>query len=226
MLKSKIYNQTGDQTGEIELSSKIFGVKVSESLVHQVLVAQTANQRQVLAHTKGRSDVRGGGRKPWKQKGTGRARQGSIRAPQWIGGGVVFGPLKSRNFSQKVNKKMKQKALFMVLSDKLSNEHLIILEKLEIPEIKTKIFNEMLNNLENKIFKIETAKKEKNGKIRRKRSVLIVNDKKNENIKYAGRNLVGAEIINLDNINLMDLLKYRDIVITVEAVKKIEEKYK
>lgn len=219
MIKVKIYNQKAEEAGEMELSPKIFGVKANEALIHQVLVAQLAGRRQVLAHTKGRAEVRGGGRKPWKQKGTGRARQGSIRAPQWIGGGVTFGPLKTRNFSKKINRKMKQKALLMVLSDRLASGNLAILEKLEMPEAKTKIFNIMIGNLEKKAFGAPDAGE-------KKRSVLVVNYKKDDNVKHAGRNLAGAEIISLENINLADLLKYRNIVIVAEAVKKLEARLK
>jgi len=214
MPKTNIYNQKGEQVGEIELSDKVFGVKVRNDLVHQAIVAQTANERQVLAHTKGRSEVRGGGRKPWRQKGTGRARQGSIRSPQWIGGGIVFGPLKTRNFSQKINKKMKVKAIFMALSDKVSNDKLVVLDKLDIQEYKTKIFNGIINSL---------AKQDKKAK---KQSVLVVNDAKNEKVKYSAKNLPGVKLINLDNINIVDLLKYKKLILTVGTVKNIEEKYK
>ena len=150
MSKVNIYNQKAETVGELELDAKVFAVKPNEALVHQAVVAQLANERQVLAHTKDRSEVRGGGKKPWRQKGTGRARQGSIRSPQWIGGGIVFGPLKTRNFSLKINKKMKQKAMFMALSDKLASNDLIVLDNLEMKESKTKAFDLILTNLEKK----------------------------------------------------------------------------
>ncbi len=215
MLSTKLYNQKGEEVGNIELSEKIFGVKANEALLHQAVVTQLANERQVLAHTKDRSEVSGGGKKPWKQKGTGRARQGSIRAPQWIGGGIVFGPLKTRNFSKKINKKMKQKAMFMVLSDKLANSNLAILDKLEVGEYKTRIFNQIISGLEKKAFRAE-----------KKRSVLMINDKKDEKVIKSGRNLKGIEIINSENINIVDLLKYRNLIITAGVVKKMEETYK
>ena len=120
-LKIKVYTQDGKETKELALNPAVFGVAVKESVVHQVMVAQMANSRVAIAHTKTRAEVRGGGRKPWKQKGTGRARHGSTRSPIWVGGGVTFGPRSDRNFSQKVNKKMKTKALFMCLSDKVNN---------------------------------------------------------------------------------------------------------
>lgn len=218
MLKVKVYNQEAEAVGERELSQRVFGVKASPALIHQAVVAQLANERQVLAHTKDRSEVRGGGRKPWRQKGTGRARAGSTRSPIWIGGGVTFGPTKDRNFSKKINKKMKQQAILMALSDRLASDNLAVLDKIEIAEFKTKKFNQILNKLEDKILK---TKKEKVAK----RSILVVLDKKNQMALYSGRNLAGAAVINLDNINLIDLLKYRDLVLTVEGIKKLEKIY-
>ncbi|MBI4812497.1 50S ribosomal protein L4 [Candidatus Falkowbacteria bacterium] len=223
MAEEKIYNQKGEEAGAIKLAGDIFGVKANEALIHQAVVAQMANERQVLADTKGRSEVRGGGRKPWKQKGTGRARHGSIRSPQWRGGGVIFGPLSTRNFSQKINKKMKQKAIFMVFSDKLKNDCLIILDKIEMPEFKTKIFESMIKNTEKILAKDKSKTNKKN---KTKRSILVINDKKDDKVKYSGRNLPGAEIINLDNINIIDLLKYKNLILTVSGVKKLEERYK
>lgn len=239
MPQAKIYNQQAEIAGEQELSAKIFAVPAKMELIHQAVVTQLARERKVLAHTKDRSEVRGGGRKPWRQKGTGRARAGSTRSPIWIGGGVTFGPLKERNFSKKINKKMKQKALFMALSDKLAEGKLIILDNLELKEAKTKLFGEVIAKLEKKVLlpKKETtgdekaASKSKKAKTvqpkdKTRRSFLIILDKKNDDLKYAGRNLAGVEIIYLDNINIVDLLKYRNLVLTAEAVKKIEERYK
>jgi large subunit ribosomal protein L4 len=255
-IKIKVYNQKCEPVSEMKLSDQVFGVKASEALVHQAVVTQMANERQVLAHTKERNEVRGGGKKPWRQKGTGRARAGSIRSPIWKGGGVTFGPRKDRNFKKKINKKMKQKAMMMVLSDRLSSGNLAVLDKLEMNKFKTKVFNEMLGGLEKKVLKVEKqenkkarkqeskdTKEQKNKKARKqenkevkeqegkndkkiKRSILLVNDKTNEKVKYSGRNLAGVKIINLDNINILDLLQYRDLVVTMEAAKKLEEKYK
>ena len=151
-LKIKVYNQAAESTKDLELNAKIFGVKANGGLLHQVAIAQQANARQVLAHTKDRSEVSGGGKKPWKQKGTGRARVGSSRSPIWIGGGITFGPTKNRNFKKKINQKMKQKALFMALSDKLATNSLVILDNLEFTEFKTKKFNTLLTSLEKKVF--------------------------------------------------------------------------
>jgi len=227
----KIYNQKGETVGELKLSDKVFGVKINAALVHQAVVAQMANERRVLAHTKDRSEVRGGGKKPWRQKGTGRARAGSSRSPIWIGGGVTFGPTAERNFSKKINKKMKQKAMFMALSDKVASGGMSVLDKLEMSEFKTKIFNKMLSDLlddkqrtADKDEQSEKKKKEKKAK-KTKRSVLIINDKKDDKVKNSGRNLTGVKIINLNNINIVDLLKYKNLIITAEAVKILEEKY-
>ncbi len=227
----KIYNQKIEEVGDIKLSDKIFGVKVNEGLVHQAVVAQMANERQVLAHTKDRSEVRGGGKKPWRQKGTGRARAGSNRSPIWIGGGITFGPRKERNFKKKINKKMKQKALLMVLSDRAISNNLAVLDKLEINGYKTKIINNILDNLEKKVFKPSKARivkskpkvdiKSKN----QKRSLLMINDKKDDKVKFSGRNLAGVKIININNINILDLIKYKNLILTEESVKNLEKKY-
>src|SRR3989339_389516 len=131
-IEVKIYNQKAEETGNLTLKDKVFGVKLNETLVHQAAVTQAANNRQVLAHTKTRAEVRGGGKKPWKQKGTGRARAGSSRSPIWIGGGVTFGPLKERNFKKDINKKMKQKAMFMVISDRVASEAMAILDEVKM----------------------------------------------------------------------------------------------
>lgn len=231
-IKIKIYNQKAEAVGDIKLSDKVFGVKANEALIHQAMVAQMGNERQVLAHTKGRSDVRGGGRKPWRQKGTGRARAGSTRSPIWKGGGVTFGPRSDRNFSKNINKKMKQKAMLMALSDRAKGGNMVVLDKLEVGEFKTKVFNEMLSSLMN--AKKTPARNAtivaggpKDAKIKKlKRSILVINDKKDDKVKYSGRNLPGLEIINLDNINILDLLKYRNLILTVDGVKKLEERYK
>lgn len=223
-IKLNIYNQKAEQTGEIEVSEKIFGVKAKSALLHQAMVAQMANERQVLAHTKTKGEVRGGGKKPWKQKGTGRARAGSSRSPLWIGGGVTFGPTNERNFKKRINKKMKQNAIMMVLSDRTSNDNLVVLDKLEMEEYKTEIFNKMLKNLEEKVLCTLIDAKERRKNV--KRSILVLNDKKDDKVKRSGRNLAGVEMSNLDNINVLDLLKYKSVIITVDGIKKIEERYK
>jgi len=148
-----IYNQEGKEVGKAKLPAEVFDVPMNKDLVHQVVVAQTANARQVLAHTKDRSEARGGGTKPWRQKGTGRARHGSIRSPIWRGGGVTFGPTKERVFAKKINKKMKRKALLIVLSSKKRDKEMVLLDKLELAQSKTKQIMEIFNNLKTKIKK-------------------------------------------------------------------------
>ena len=159
-LKTQVFSQTGEKVKEVELNPAIFDIPVKENVVHQVVTAQLANSRIIIADTKDRSEVRGGGRKPWRQKGTGRARHGSIRSPLWVGGGVTFGPTKERNFKKKINKKMKTKALFMCLSDKVNNNLLILLDKLNLEKGKTKEIVEVIKNLNNKeILKLKEVKK-------------------------------------------------------------------
>jgi len=240
-IKIDIKNQKGEKVKDINLSDKIFNVVINEALVHQAVVAQMANERQVIAHTKDRSEVRGGGAKPWKQKGTGRARVGSNRSPIWIGGGVTFGPTKNRNFKKKINIKMRQKAILMVLSDKVANNNLVVLDKIEIKEYKTKIFKDIVDSLiKSEVPKVvnpstgsgqgvdkKTDNKKVDNKIKLvKQSVLIINDKKDDKAKLVSRNLTDVKLINLSNINIVDLLKYKDLILTVDTVKKLEEKYK
>ena len=233
MIKVKIYNTKAEPVGEIKLADDVFGVKEKGALIHQAFVAQMANERQVLAHTKDRSEVSGGGKKPWRQKGTGRARAGSSRSPIWRGGGVTFGPLKNRNFSKKINKKMKKKAILMALSSKVANNNFVILDKLEINEFKTKLFLKIVDNFKNilnnkeKIIKVKDNDKNNQGqakaKGRRKYSVLIINDKLDAKIKYSSRNIAGIKTISLNNINIVDLLKYKNLILTLAGVKKIED---
>jgi len=210
-INAKVYNIAWEKKTALKLNEKVFGVKANEALVHQAMVAQMANERQNLAHTKDRSEVRGGGRKPWRQKGTGRARAGSNRSPIWMGGGVTFGPRSERNYKKQINKKMKQKALLMVLSDKAANNNLTVIEGLSIKEFKTKIIDNLLKKIE--------------GKKDEKRSVLIVNDKKDEKTKYSFRNLAGVKYININNLNIADLLAKRDTILSKDSIKIIEKQY-
>lgn len=212
-MKIKVYNQAAEAIKDLEVSSEVFDLKPNNELLHQAVVAARANQRQVLAHTKDRSEVSGGGKKPWKQKGTGRARAGSSRSPLWIGGGVVFGPTNNRNFKQKINQKMKAKALCMALSDKVSSQALLVLDTLALPERKTKNFAVILNGLEKKIWPTG------------RRNVLIVADGQADNLQYSGRNLAGVKIINLANLNLLDLLSHKNLITTEAAVKTISDRY-
>ncbi len=212
-MKIKVYNQSAEAVKDLELSAKVFGIKPNNELLHQAVIAQQANARQVLAHTKDRSEVSGGGKKPWKQKGTGRARAGSSRSPIWIGGGVTFGPRKDRNFKQKINQKMKQKAMFMALSDKALTSTLVVLDSLDFNDYKTKNFNAMLTAMEKKVLSTD------------RRDILVINDSKNEKTQYSGRNLKGVKIINLENINLLDILNYKNLLVTETAVKTLTDRY-
>lgn len=212
-LKIKVYNQSVEAVKDLELTDKVFGVKANNELLHQAVIAQMANARQVLAHTKGRAEVSGGGKKPWKQKGTGRARAGSSRSPIWIGGGVTFGPTKDRNFKKKINQKMKQKALFMALSDKFSTNSLVIIDNLEFEEYKTKKFNTLLTSVEKNVLNNE------------RRNILIVNEAKEEKAKNSCRNLEGVKVINIENINLVDLLNYKNLLLTENVVKVLTDRY-
>ncbi|HNV97164.1 MAG TPA: 50S ribosomal protein L4 [bacterium] len=204
MLKTKIYNLEAKETGELELNEKIFGIKISAPVIQQVVEAHLANRRQVLAHTKQIGEVRGGGKKPWKQKGTGRARQGSIRSPQWKGGAVTFGPIKDRNFVKKVNQKMKQKALFMIFSDRFNEQKLTVLEDLNLTSRKTK---DLLGSISK--FNLNDKK------------VLIGIDKVNENILKASKNLKNIKIMPVSSFNVYTLLKFDNLFLTKKAVEKI-----
>ena len=205
-MKTKLYNQEAKDIGEIELSEKIFGVKWNPILVHQVLVALDANRRKPIAHAKGRGEVRGGGKKPWKQKGTGRARHGSIRSPLWKGGGVTFGPTKERNFSQKINKKAKQQALFSVLSKKLADQEIKVVDEIKIKNIKTKEMAKILGNFfENK-----------------KNSGLVILAKSNPELIRTTRNLKFAQICSTNNMSIKDLLLYKNILIFKDAVELLK----
>ncbi len=210
MAKVKVYNLQGKETEEIKLDSDIFDVKINPDLVYQVVEIQKANTRQNLAHAKTRAEVRGGGRKPWRQKGTGRARHGSTRSPIWVGGGVTFGPSNERNFAKKINKKMKRKALFMTLTDKLQENQLVVADKLELAEIKTKALASILSKLPTKEAK----------------SVLLVLDQKNEAISKSARNLPKINVILANSLNIMDILKHDYLLIDKTGIKKITETFK
>lgn len=212
-LKIKIYNQASEEVKDLELADNIFAVSANPELLHQAIVAQNNNSRQVLAHTKTRSEVAGGGKKPWKQKGTGRARAGSSRSPIWIGGGVTFGPRKDRNFKQKINQKMKQKAIFMALSDRVATKSMAVVDKIDLKEYKTKAVETILNDFDKKIFKTD------------RRSILIITSLKDDKLKYSLRNLQNTKLINLDNINLVDILNYRNLLLTESAVATFTKRY-
>ena len=206
MPKVDVYDIKGKKVSDVELAEAIFGIEPNEAIVHSVLVNYLANQRQGTQSTKTRAEVRGGGRKPWRQKGTGRARQGSIRAPQWVKGGIALGP-KPRSYKYTVNKKERRLAIKSLLSSKVLENELTVVDKLELKEIKTKTMVKALSDL-----KVE-------GK------TLIVLADKNENVLMSSRNIEGVKTILLNNINVFDLLKYNNLVLPLETVKKIEEVY-
>lgn len=213
-MKETVYNQKGEELGQINLAKEVFGLTLNQDLVHQVVVAQEANKRKVLAHTKDRSEVRGGGRKPWRQKGTGRARHGSIRSPLWRGGGITFGPTKQRNFSQKINKKMKRKALLMALSAKLQGKEIIILDKLELSEPKTREMAKIVKELQTKL------KKDLN------QGFLMVMPLIEQTVSRAMRNIPKTKLVKADNLNVLDVLSAPYLLISKKAVKLIESRFK
>ncbi|WP_058485965.1 50S ribosomal protein L4 [Defluviitalea phaphyphila] len=205
MAKVAVYNMQGQQVEEIELNDAIFGVEVNEHVLHSAVVQYLANQRQGTQSAKTRAEVRGGGRKPWRQKGTGRARQGSIRAPQWTGGGVVFAP-KPRDYSFKLNKKVKRLAFKSALSSKVNENKLIVLDELKLDEIKTKKMKEVLDNL-----KVNKA--------------LIVTGEDDRNIVLSARNLPNVKTTPVNSMNVYDILKYDSFIVSKDVLKNIEEVY-
>lgn len=200
-LKATIYNQDGTTAGEQKLDAKVFGVKANPSLIHEIVVAQEANSRETISRTKTRGEVRGGGKKPWKQKHTGRARHGSTRSPIWVGGGVVFGPRSTRVWGKKVNKKAKKSALRMVLSDKVADGKLILLSGLEVPEYKTKTIATLLKKLP------------VGGK-----KALIALPEVPERIWKSAANLKTVSISKADSLNIIDLMKNPYTIMTVESL--------
>ena len=206
MANVSVYNMEGKEVGTMELSDAIFGVEINEHLVHMAVVQQLANNRQGTQKAKTRSEVSGGGRKPWRQKGTGHARQGSTRSPQWTGGGVVFAPV-PRDYSFKMNKKEKRAALKSALTDKVANNKLIVVDKLSFDEIKTKSFVTVLNNL-----KVE-------GK-----SLVVLNEN-DTNVVMSAKNIPTTKTTLTNTINVYDILNAKTLVLTQDAVKTIEEVY-
>ena len=205
MANVSVYNIEGKEVGSIELNDAVFGVEVNEHLVHMAVVNQLANNRQGTQSAKTRSEVSGGGRKPWRQKGTGHARQGSTRSPQWTGGGVVFAP-KPRDYSFKMNKKEKRIALLSALSSKVADNKIVVLDAFNLDEIKTKKFAEGMSNL-----KVDKA--------------LVVIEGENKNVVLSGRNIPTVKVSATNEINTYDVLKYETLVVTKAAVEKLEEEY-
>ena len=206
MPKIDVYDIKGKKVSDVELAESVFGIEPNETIVHSVLVNYLANQRQGTQSTKTRAEVRGGGRKPWRQKGTGRARQGSTRSPQWIKGGIALGP-KPRSYRYTVNKKERRLAIKSILSSKVLEKELTVVDKLELKEIKTQTMAKALVDL-----KVE-------GK------TLIILPENNKNVYMSSRNIEGVKTIVLNNINVFDLLKYTNLILSVDTVKKLEEVY-
>lgn len=204
MPKVTVFNVSGAQVGELELADSVFGIEPNAHVMHSAVLLQNAAERQGTHKTKGRSEVRGGGRKPWKQKGTGRARQGSIRSPQWVGGGTVFGPT-PRSYGFKLPKKVRRLAIKSALSSKVVAENIIVLDQLAFAAPKTKEFANVLNNL-----KVD-------------RKALVVTANYEDNVALSARNIPGVKFIAADGINVRDVLVHDKLIITKEAVEKVQE---
>jgi large subunit ribosomal protein L4 len=204
MPKVALYNQSGSTVGEIELADSVFGIEPNTHVLHEAVVMQRASQRQGTHDVKNRSEVRGGGRKPWRQKGTGRARQGSIRSPQWVGGGVVFGPT-PRSYAYKLPKKVRRLAIKSALSSKVQNDEIKVLEGLELSAPKTKDMVAILKNLN-----VE-------------RKALIVTNAYENNLALSVRNIPGVKLVTAEGINVLDVLSHDQFIVTKDAVAKIEE---
>lgn len=208
-MKIDVFNQQNQKVDTVELSDRIFGVKWNPDLVHQVLQAQIANSRQNLAHAKTRAEVSGGGRKPWRQKGTGRARHGSIRSPIWRGGGATHGPLKEKKFAKKINKKMKQSAVFSVFSKKLNDGELKVIDALKLTSLKTKELFKVLKNILGQRF-----------------NAILIPSSANKNIHQSVSNIKNIDTISPKSLNVYDLLKYKNVILEKEAVEEIQKHYK
>lgn len=204
-MKYPVYNIEGKETDSVLLPEDIFEVEMNDDLVHQVMVLQSSNRRQNTADTKDRAETRGGGKKPWRQKGTGRARHGSSRSPIWKGGGVTFGPTDERNYKKKINKKTKKKALYMVLSSKAKNRSLYIIDSFDSIVPKTKEMAKVLKNL-----KIE-------------KSVIVAPLSNNETVFRACRNIPGVLIMPILDLNVLDLLSFKDLILTKDGIKNIKK---
>ena len=207
-MKYPVYNQKGKQEGEITLPKEIFDIKFNADLVHQIAVSLSANKRQISAHSKTRSEVRGGGKKPWRQKGTGRARHGSIRSPLWKGGGVTFGPRKDKVYEKDVPKKMRRKALLMVLSEKAKSSQLIVLNKIDLEKGKTKEMALVISSLPCK-----------------NQSCLIAMPDFDKKIFLASRNIKKTDLEDARNLNVLEILNHKYLLITKDSIKTIEKTF-
>ena len=205
-MESKLYNQKAEEAGKIDLPESVFNLPWNSDLVHQVVVAMTANLRSPWAHTKTRGEVSGGGKKPWRQKGLGKARHGSIRSPIWVGGGIAHGPRKDKDYSVKINAKAKKKAFYTVLSQKLRDNEILFLDKMDFSQPKTKEAVEVVNSL-SKIGGFEKMKTKKKNK------AILALDKKEPNVSKSFRNIPGMEIYQARNLNILDILNFKYLVI-------------
>lgn len=208
-MKTKVYNNSAKETGQIELNESVFGVAIKQEVVHEVFVGMSANQRQPWAHTKDRSEVRGGGRKPWAQKGTGRARHGSSRSPIWTGGGVTFGPRKTENYKTKINKKIRRLALKMCLSDRVATENFKVIEDFNYSDSKTKTFVTFLKEL----FV------DKKGS----QKFLVLTAGKDEKLMRMTKNLKNVSVVRAEDVNVMEVLNNKDLIVSKDAVATIEK---
>jgi|SRR3989338_1792435 len=212
-MEVNLYNQNSDKIGKVSLPDKVFAVVMNRDLLHQVVVSQMSNRRQNIAHTKDRGEVRGGGKKPWKQKGTGRARHGSIRSPIWKGGGAAFGPRSERDFSKKINKKMARKALFTALSSKIRDRELIIIDNLSLNDWKTKEMSKVVG-------KISSLFSSKNG------SLLVITDKKlSDTVERVTRNLPKVDVMEAKNLNALDVIARMNLILLQNSIEVIEKNF-
>lgn len=206
-MDTKLYNQTGEVIGKVTLEPKVFGVKPNRGLIEQAVVTQLANARVAISHTKTKGEVRGGGKKPWKQKGTGRARHGSIRGPQWKGGGIVHGPRSNRNYSMKMNVQSKRKALLMSLSDKAMADRLVVVDKIALEKAKTKSFAAVMS------------------KLPKQKTSLVILPVTDQTLIRSGRNIPGVTFIRADSLNVLDVVKSQQLVVLQPALDKISSTY-
>src|SRR3989344_4944402 len=217
-MKVKLYNQLGEETGSVELLDAIFNIPLNHDLVHQAIVTQMANSREILAHAKGRGEVRGGGKKPWRQKGTGRARHGSIRSPIWKGGGVTHGPRKQKIYSKKINKKARQKALFMALSAKIRDSQLIVLNSISLDEAKTKKMKQIFDKISGILTGYRENKKKQD-------SILLIQPDSDKSLIRSAKNLDFAKIVRADCLNTADVLAGKYLILLKDAIPVIEKTY-
>lgn len=207
-----LYNQKAENIGKVNLPDEVFGLEMNKDLVYQVVTSQTANQRQVIAHTKGRSEVRGGGKKPWRQKGTGRARHGSIRSPIWKGGGVTFGPTKERNFKKKINKKMARKALLMALSSKAKDNQVFVIDDIRLENQKTKEMAKIIGNFSSFIGQRPSA--------------LLVLPSADEKVKRSSKNIPRLKAVEARNLNSLEVLSYKYLLVLKDSIETVGKTFK